>query len=88
MHIHEVARRHLGKAAEHQEKNYDKQVSSKPFQYVDSQWLHNIPVEEREEPQAGLPLEPLLSCVCAVQCNILHPKKVKTKAEGDSCRSS
>ena len=39
---HEVARRHLGKAAERQKRNYDKRVSSKPFRVGDSVWLHNI----------------------------------------------
>ena len=39
---HEVARRHLGRAAERQKRNYDKRVSSKPFRAGDSVWLHNV----------------------------------------------
>ena len=39
---HEVARRHLGKAAERQKRNYEERVYRKPFWVGDSVWLHNI----------------------------------------------
>ena len=54
---HEVARRHLGKAAERQKRNYDKRVSSKPFRVGDSVWLHNIRRKKGRNPKLDCPWE-------------------------------
>ena len=55
--VHEVARLHLGKAAERQKRNYDKRVSSKPFQVGNSVWLHNILRRKGRNPKLGSPWE-------------------------------
>ena len=83
---HEVARRHLGKAAELPKGNYDKRVSSKPFRVVDSVWLHNIRRKKGRNPKlvpnwSNLSLgRPFLSGVCAIRCDASNPEKSKSKA--------
>ena len=54
---HELARRHLGKAAERQKRNYDKRASSKPFQVGDSVWLHNVRRRKGRNPKLDCPWE-------------------------------
>ena len=54
---HELARRHLGKAAERQKRNYDKLASSKPFQVGESVWLHNVRRLKGRNPKLDCPWE-------------------------------
>ena len=39
---HDLARRHLNKAAVRQKRNYDRRLSGRPFVIGDSVWLHNF----------------------------------------------
>ena len=39
---HDLARRHLNKAAVRQKRNYDKRLSGRPFVIGDSVWLYNV----------------------------------------------
>ena len=39
---HDLARRHLNRAAARQKRNYDKRLSGRPFVIGDSVWLHNV----------------------------------------------
>ena len=39
---HDLARRHLNKAAVRQKRNYDERLSGRPFVIGDSVWLHNF----------------------------------------------
>ena len=39
---HDLARRHLNKAAIRQRRNYDKRLAGRPFTVGDSVWLHNV----------------------------------------------
>ena len=39
---HELARRHLSKAAMRQKRSYDKRLAGRPFVIGDSVWLHNV----------------------------------------------
>ena len=54
---HELERRHLGKAAERQKRNYDKRASSKPFQVGDSVWLNNVRQRKGRNPNLNCPWE-------------------------------
>ncbi|KAL9964889.1 hypothetical protein ACROYT_G028596 [Oculina patagonica] len=54
---HEVARRHLGRAAERQKRNYDKRVSNKPYRVGDSVWFHNIRRKKGRNPKLDCPWE-------------------------------
>ncbi|KAL9957276.1 hypothetical protein ACROYT_G038892 [Oculina patagonica] len=63
--VHDLARRHLNKAAMHQKRNYDKRLAGRPFSTGDSVWLHNkskkakpkVVHSDRLKPYLGPPLE-------------------------------
>lgn len=79
---HEVARRHLGKAAERQKRNYDKRVSSKPFRVGDSVWLHNVRRRKGRNPKLDSPWEGpylVVSALSDVTYRIQRNRKAKPK---------
>jgi len=79
---HEVARRHLGKAAERQKRNYDKRVSSKPFRLGDSVWLHNIGRKKGRNPKLDCPWEGpylVVSVLSDVTYRIQRSRRAKPK---------
>lgn len=79
---HEVARRHLGKAAERQKRNYDKRVSSKPFRVGDSVWLHNIRRKKGRNPKLDCPWEGpylVVSVLSDVTYRIQRSRRAKPK---------
>ena len=80
--VHEVARRHLGKAAEHQKRNYDKQVSSKAFRVGDSVWLHNVRRKKGRNPKLDCPWEGpylVVSVLSDVTYRIQRSQRAKPK---------
>lgn len=79
---HEVARRHLGKAAERQKRNYDKRVSSKPFRVGDSVWLHNVRRKKGRNPKLDCPWEGphlVVSVLSDVTYRIQKSRRAKAK---------
>ena len=79
---HEVARRHLGRAAERQKRNYDKRVSSKPFRVGDSVWLHNIRRKKGRNPKLDCPWEGpylVVSVLLDVTYRIQRSRRAKPK---------
>lgn len=79
---HEVARRHLGKAAEWQKRNYNKRVSSKPFRVGDSVWLHNIRRKKGRNPKLDCPWEGpylVVSVLSDVTYRIQRSRRAKPK---------
>ena len=79
---HEVARRHLGKAVEQQKRNYDKQVSSKPFRVGYSVWLHNIRRKKGRNPKLDCPWEGpylVVSVLSDVTYRIQRSRRAKPK---------
>ena len=76
-----MARRHLGKAAERQKRNYDKRVSSKPFRVGDSVWLHNIRRKKGRNPRLDCPWEGpyLVSVLSDVTYRIQRSRRAKPK---------
>ena len=79
---HEVARRHLGKAAERQKRNYDKRVSSKPFRVGDSVWLHHVRRRKGRNPKLDSPWEGpylVVSALSDVTYRIQRNRKAKPK---------
>ena len=79
---HEVARRHLGKAAERQKRNYDERVSSKPFRVGDSVWLHNIRRKKGRNPKLDCPWEGpylVVSVLSDVTYRIQRSRRAKPK---------
>ena len=76
---HEVARRHLGKAAERQKRNYDKRVSSKPYRVGDSVWLHNIRRKKGTNPKLDCPWEGPYLVVSVLSDVIQRSRRAKPK---------
>ena len=79
---HEAARRHLGKAAERQKRNYDKSASSKPFRVGDSIWLHNIRRKKGRNPKLDCPWEGpylVVSVLSDVTYRIQRSQRAKPK---------
>ena len=79
---HEVARRHLGRAAERQKRNYDKRVSSKPFRVGDSVWLHNVRRKKGRNPKLDCPWEGpylVVSVLSDVTYRIQKSRRAKAK---------
>ena len=79
---HDVARRHLGKAAKRQKRNYDKRVSSKPFRVGDSVWLHNIRRKKGRNPKLDCPWKGpylVVSVLSDVTYRIQRSRRAKPK---------
>ena len=79
---HEVSRRHLGKAAERQKRNYDKRVSSKPFRVGNSVWLHKIRRKKGRNPKLDCPWEGpylVVSVLSDVTYRIQRSRRAKPK---------
>ena len=79
---HEFARRHLGKAAERQKRNYDKRKSSKALRVGDSVWLHNVRRRKGKNPKMDCPWEGpylLVSVLSDVTYRIKRNRRAKPK---------
>ena len=79
---HEFARRHLGKAAERQKRNYDKRKSSKALRVGDSVWLHNVRRRKGKNPKLDCPWEGpylLVSVLSDVTYRIKRNRRAKPK---------
>ena len=79
---HEFARRHLGKAAERQKRNYDKRASSKPFRVGDSVWLNNVRRRKGRNPKLDCPWEGpylVVSVLSDVTYRIKRNRRTKPK---------
>ena len=79
---HDLARRHLNKAAVRQKRNYDKQLSGRPFVIGDSVWLHNVRRKKGRNAKLDCPWEgPYLaiSVLSDVVYRIQKSRKAKPK---------
>ena len=52
---HDLARRHLNKAAIRQKRNYDKRLGGRPYTVGDSVWLHNVRRKKRRNAKLHCP---------------------------------
>ncbi|KAL9985073.1 hypothetical protein ACROYT_G007434 [Oculina patagonica] len=81
---HDLARRHLNKAAMHQKRNYDKRLAGRPFSTGDSVWLHNVKRKKGRNPKLDCPWEGpylVISVLSDVVYRIQKSKKAKPKRE-------
>ena len=54
---HDLARRHLNKAAIRQKRNYDKRLAGRPFTVGDCGWLHNVRRKKGRNAKLDCPWE-------------------------------
>ena len=79
---HDLARRHLNKAAMRQKRNYDKRLAGRPFSTGDSVWLHNVKRKRGRNPKLDCPWEGpylVISVLSDVVYRIQKSKKAKPK---------
>ena len=79
---HDLARRHLNKAAVPQKRNYDKRLSGRPFVIGDSVWLHNVRRKKGRNAKLDCPWEGpylVISVLLDVVYRIQKSRKAKPK---------
>ena len=79
---HDLARRHLNKAAVRQKRNYDKRLSGRPFVIGDSVWLHNFRRKKGRNAKLDCPWEGpylVISVLSDVVYRIRKSRKAKPK---------
>ena len=79
---HDLARRHLNKAAVRQKRNYDKRLSGRPFVIGDSVWLHNVRRKKGRNAKLDCPWEGpylVISVLSDVVYRIQKSRKAKPK---------
>ena len=79
---HDLARRHLNKAAIRQKRNYDKRLAGRPFTVGDSVWLHNVRRKKGRNAKLDCPWEGpylVISVLSDVVYRIQKSRKAKPK---------
>lgn len=79
---HDLARRHLNKAAIRQKRNYDKRLAGRPFTIGDSVWLHNVRRKKGRNAKLDCPWEGpylVISVLSDVVYRIQKSRKAKPK---------
>ena len=79
---HDLARRHLNKAAIRQKRNYDKRLAGRPFTVGDCVWLHNVRRKKGRTAKLDCPWKGpylVISVLFDVVCRIQKSKKAKPK---------
>ena len=77
---HDLARRHLNKAAIRQKRNYDKRLAGRPFTVGDSVWLHNVRRKKGRNAKLDCPWKGpylVISVLSDVVCRIQKSEKAK-----------
>ena len=79
---HDLARRHLNKAAIRQKRNYDKRLAGRPFTVSDYVWLHNVRRKKGRNAKLDCPWEGpylVISVLSDVVYRIQKSRKAKAK---------